>query len=97
MNTVSVIGDPNMTTTCLNNIGFEDCVLRNDDGSINIAAYGSIARGQRVAALDGAVRTAIAPRFRRYRRLPGTARNIRRCEMHRQGGADRRVLWIDIR
>ncbi len=44
-------------TICFKNVGFGDGVLRHDDGSINIAAYGSIARGQRVAALDEAVRS----------------------------------------
>ena len=35
---------------------FENGVLRHADGSIDIAAYASIARGQRLAALDEAVR-----------------------------------------
>jgi len=47
-----------MNTSNLKTIGFEDHVLRRADGSIDIAAYDSIARGQRVATLDDAVRTA---------------------------------------
>jgi len=45
-----------MTSNRLEGLRFENGVLRHADGSIDIAAYGRRARGQRLAALHGAFR-----------------------------------------
>lgn len=45
-----------MTSNRLEGLRFENGVLRHADGSIDIAAYGRQARGQRLAALHAAFR-----------------------------------------